>query len=73
MNNKVMIYSEPNALVEFLNKLIQWEQECIDNLNQNISRTPLNAKEKKDYAHALNCYLCRNAFIGYDDPRGYKV
>ena len=32
MNNKVMLCSGPNALEEFLNQLIRWEQECIDYL-----------------------------------------
>ena len=73
MNNKVMIYSGPNALEEFLNKLIQWEHECIDYLKQHIPMKPLNAIEERDYVRAINCYLCRNTFLGDDDPRGYKV
>ena len=73
MNNKVMIYTGPNALEEFLNKLIQWEQECIDYLKQNIPMKSLNAIEERDYVRAINCYLCRKAFLGDDDPRGYKV
>ena len=43
MNNKVMIYSGPNALEKFLNELIQWEKDCIDYLKQNIPMKPLNA------------------------------
>ena len=33
----------------------------------------LNATKQKDYVRATNCYLGRNAFLGQDDPRGYKV
>ena len=46
LNNKIMIYSGPNALKEFLNKLIQWEQECIDYLKQNIPIKQLNADKQ---------------------------
>ena len=58
MNNKIMIYSGPNALEDFLNKLIQWETECIDYLKQNIPMKPLNALEQREYARAINCYEC---------------
>ena len=48
MNNKIMICSGPNALEEFLNQLIQWEQECIDYLKQNIPIKPLTAKQERE-------------------------
>ena len=73
MNNNVMLYSGPNALEQFLNKLIQWEQECIDYLKQNIPMKPLNVINKREFVRANKCYLCRNAFLVEDDPRGYKV
>ena len=47
INNKVMIYSGPNAFQKFLNNLIQWEQEYIDYLKQNITMKPLNVIEQK--------------------------
>ena len=47
MNKNVMICSEPNALDEFLKKLIRWEQEYIYYLKQNIKMKPINAREEK--------------------------
>ena len=73
MNNNVMIYSGVNALEVFWNQLIQWKMECIDYLKQNILIKPLNAIEEKDYVLTNKCYLCRYAFLGEDDFRGFKV
>ena len=72
MNNKLMLFSGPNTLENFLNKLIEWETMCMEYLRLNCPMRPLNFQQEIDHDNAQTCYLCRQPFQVVD-PRGGKV
>ena len=72
MNNKLMLFSGPNTLENFLNKLIEWETMCMEYLKLHCPMRPLSFQQETEHDNAINCYLCRQPFQVVD-PRGGKV
>jgi len=66
-NNLMTIHCGPNALSEFLDKLIVWEEMILKYLRANIPMKALNRNQHTEYDNATHCYLC-NKRIEINDP-----
>ena len=61
-----------NALVEFLDVLIEWETAIVEELRTNGPMKRMSAQKREEYEYATKCYICRQAFEE-EDPKGPKV
>ena len=54
MNNKLMLFSGPNALEDFLNKLIDWETECMVYLRLHCPMNELTSLKEIEHNNAAH-------------------
>ena len=58
-----------NALGEFLDVLIEWKTAIVEELRTNRPIKRMNVQQQKEYENAIECYICRHAFIKDDSIR----
>ena len=69
--SRYAIFAGKQTLTEFLNKLIEWERECIDYLKHMFPMRLTRAQEEA-FDRATECYLCRHPFTP-GERKGDKV
>jgi hypothetical protein len=69
MNNLRVIFTGPNALSHFLEKLIQWESTCIEYLRKNIPMKELTREQWSQHINANQCYICHHPFENPNNPK----
>ena len=73
ITNQTWLGTGENALSEFLNKIIDWERECIDHMKNHIPMKRLSRAKQEEYDNATVCHICRKPLLGDQDPKGITV
>ena len=71
-NQRTIIKFGPQALSDFLDELIIWENEIIAVLIRNLKMKSLNMRQQAEFDNATRCYLCRHEFMK-NELKGPKV
>lgn len=62
----------PQALSNFLDELVKWENDIITLLTKNLKIKSLNMRQQAEFDNAMGCYLYWHEFTK-DDLKGLKV
>ena len=74
-DNRFFISVGDNCVGEFLDKLIEWEHDCIEHLKENRPMPPLRGRKLEEHTNATECCICHSATRPFvdGDPNFRKV
>ena len=60
-DGRFCLFTGEDAVKQLLDKLVEWERECIDHLQQNRAMVPLRGRKLEQHVNATECCICHRA------------